>query len=720
MSNTPTEPTALGADAPAAKPVAEEVMPGWDVPMAMLVTEPVEGDIPMALPVESPSPAEAEPVPEALALSPTDPDIDLEPTPIPTAILCPACTASNPPGQPYCSDCGYYFSATDLAATVSPIAPEPAPAPLTLLQGRYELGELLSDRLGVQRYRAVDRGDDARPTLEVAILRQKLPPPPAPSIAGAEVEDDIDDILPSFDEPGPMSFPATEILVGQPLWPSIAWERKLLHTLEHPGLPAERDYFSDDEYEYLVEERPTGTSLWDAYDDPDAGARERFGYLSELAELMHRLHQCNAMVEGIRPSDVVIADDGRVRLVHLTDLLPIPLPLPAPLRGGLYTAPELLAGNGDARADLYSFGALLYSLHVGRELNEKTDFDGPGNPKPFIPRFPDVHPSFGRLMMKTFRKEIGFRFPSDEASREDATGFSELIRTLEVLRRTFDNVRLEIACWTSTGIIRTGNEDAFAVLHATESRQDDLGEAALVILCDGMGGYEAGEIAAALTIQSLRKQLSQMPPFNVAAGASPFPTDPLTQMANPEGHAPRAIDIDAVKLALKTALRDANRFVFQTSRAPGSKRRGMGCTAEAVYVDGRNVVVGHVGDSRVYHLHEGRLLQLTRDQTLVNRLVELGSLTEAEAETHPRRNELQQAIGGQPDVEPGLYHNKMSSGDWIIVCSDGLTNHVNSKDLKQMLQTEAGSAEVCARRLVNLTLIEGATDNVTVVAIRAT
>jgi protein phosphatase len=713
MSNIPPEPSAPVAEAIS----AEEIDPGWDVPMATLVTEPVEGDIPMALPVGLPTPAKAEAVHVAMPLAPTDPDLLLEPPPAPSAILCPACTASNPLGQPYCSDCGYYFSASDLAAPAAPIAPEAAPAPLTLLHGRYELGELLSDRLGVQRFRAIDRGDDSRPTLEVAVVRQKLPPAPAPSIAGAE---DKDDILPSFDDPGPMSFPATEILVGQPLWPSIAWERKLLRTLEHPGLPAMRDHFCDDEYEYLVEERPTGTSLWDAYDDPDAGARERFGHLSELAELMHRLHQCNAMFEGIRPGDVVVADDGRVRLAHLTDLLPIPLPLPAPVRGGLYSAPELLTGNADARADLYSFGALLYSLHVGRELNEKTDFDGPGNPKPFIPRFPDVHPSFGRLMMKTFRKEVGFRFPSDEASREDGTGFSELIRTLEVLRRTYDNVRLEIACWTSTGIIRTGNEDAFAVLHATESRQDDLGEAALVILCDGMGGYEAGEIAAALTIQSLRKQLSQMPPFNVAAGASPFPTDPLTQMANPSGHAAPPIDVEAVKLALKTALRDANRYVFQTSRAPGSKRRGMGCTAEAVYVDGRNVVVGHVGDSRVYHLHEGRLIQLTRDQTLVNRLVELGSLTEEEAETHPRRNELQQAIGGQPDVEPGLYHNKMSSGDWIIVCSDGLTNHVNSKDLKQMLQTEAGSAEVCARRLVNLTLIEGATDNVTVVAIRAT
>jgi protein phosphatase len=132
------------------------------------------------------------------------------------------------------------------------------------------------------------------------------------------------------------------------------------------------------------------------------------------------------------------------------------------------------------------------------------------------------------------------------------------------------------------------------------------------------------------------------------------------------------------------------------------------------------VIVGHVGDSRTYHLHEGTLVQLTRDQTLVNRLVELGSLTEEEAETHPRRNELQQAIGGQPDVDPGVYHGKMVAGDWVVVCSDGLTNHVHSRDLSEMLRREAWSAETAARRLVNLTLIEGATDNVTVVAVRAT
>ena len=117
----------------------------------------------------------------------------------------------------------------------------------------------------------------------------------------------------------------------------MGWERKLLQTLENPGLPSERDYFADDLYEYLVVEIPTGQSLWDAWDDPDSNAAERFGRLAELARILQRLHQCNAMVEGLCPDIVVIDDAGQVRLNDLGDLLPIPLPGHAPIRGSLYT-----------------------------------------------------------------------------------------------------------------------------------------------------------------------------------------------------------------------------------------------------------------------------------------------------------------------------------------------------------------------------------------------
>jgi protein phosphatase len=269
----------------------------------------------------------------------------------------------------------------------------------------------------------------------------------------------------------------------------------------------------------------------------------------------------------------------------------------------------------------------------------------------------------------------------------------------------FDQVRLDVAAWTTTGMVRTGNEDAFSVLHACEQRQDDLSEYVVVCLCDGMGGYEAGEVAAALAMAKMREFVLQQPMFAALAGKEP-PAGPP--------------DIKALQELMNLALRHANREVYTASRTPGKGRRGMGCTAECVYVDTRNVVVGHVGDSRTYHLRRGRLLQLTRDQTFVNRMVELGQLSAAEAENHPRKNELQQAIGGQPDVVPGVSASKLQRGDWVLVCSDGLTNHITNAELEKMLTREAAySAEEAARRLLNLTNLRGATDNATIVVIRA-
>ncbi len=688
--------------------------PPADIPMALPVTEPIEGEIPTALPVTAEDEEKllrAVPIPaEATAVPPPTPP------PVPTApAVCPLCQCPRAANQLYCTDCGFYFP--DESSS------DPAPSASVLpfrLRDRYEFGAQLSERQGVARFRARDLNHPLGEAVSVIIVRQAIPRPsetPPEDERGHETPPEDEEVLPGFDLPsGPVIAP-TAVLRSQPLWPELAWEKNLLGALEHPVLPTILDNFVEGDWEYLIEEVPTGRSLWDAWDDPATSNRERFGWLAQVAEALQMLHRMRVMLEGIRPDIIVIDRNGQPRLTDLTDLLPMPLPPGTPLHGRLYSAPELFTSPDrvDARAELYSFGAMLYALHVGREVSD-VDFDRPGHPKPFIPRFPDVHPAFGRLLSKTFRREVHSRFPTDEAATEDPSGFTELIHALRSCGRAMDTVRLEIAAWTTTGMVRTGNEDAFALLHACESRQDDLSECALVLLADGMGGYEAGEVAAALAIQSLREFLTQQKPFKVLAGGSSFTA---RVPGSSEGNAINVLEVEQCKQLLRNALKESNRQVFAASRS-GVGKRGMGCTAEVVYIDGQNVVVGHVGDSRTYHLHEGRMIQLTRDQTLVNRLVELGTLTAEEAETHPRRNELQQAIGGQPDVNPDVYHGELKPGDWVVVCSDGLSNHVNSLMLKQMLEGEAASAEMAARRLVNLANIEGATDNATVVVVRAT
>jgi protein phosphatase len=489
-----------------------------------------------------------------------------------------------------------------------------------------------------------------------------------------------------------------------PPWPSLAWEQSI--RVANIFLPKVVEQFCEAPYEYLIEEVPSGPSLWDAWDDPLATAEQRFGWLRQIAENMHSLHQAGVIVETLRPEDFVITPGGQPAFVRPGSLLALPLTADTPIRAGLSTAPELVLAreSAEARADLYAFGALLFALHVGRELTEM-DFEMEGSPKPFIPRFPDVHPLLGRLLSKTFCREVNQRFPSDEAAREDPTGFMELVRVLEICQTVLGQARLEVAAWTTTGMVRTGNEDAFGLLHGIESHQDQLGESVIVLLADGMGGYEAGEVAAGLAVQAMRKYVLSQRMFALLAGSTTAAQAPF--------------DLQICRQLLCAALREANQTIYHAAR-DGIGRRGMGCTAEAVFVNCRHVVVGHVGDSRTYHFQDGRLSQLTRDQTLVHRLVELGTLTPEEAASHPRRSELQQALGGHADVHPALCDARLKPGDWVVVCSDGLSNHITHNEIESMLQTEATSAEMAARRLVNFANIKGTTDNATVIVIRAT
>jgi protein phosphatase len=591
---------------------------------------------------------------------------------------CPHCGSPRVDDQPHCPNCGWIYPLSPPAT-----AHQQASVPRARIKDRYELGERVAERGKVVRYRGFDHGDGTAAPVPIIIIQE-----PVETAEG---------------EP------------RAPLWPGVAWERALLEEIQRPVLPRIVDHFVEDSFQYLVEEVPAGQSLWDAWDEPQNTALERFGWLKQIAGALHQLHEHNAILEALRPDIVVITPEGQARITDLSDLLALPLPANAPIRATCYTAPELILTSelADARADLYSFGAMLYALHLGRELTE-LDFELQGVPKSILQRFPDIHPLFGRLVSQTFCRDLNSRLPTEDAAKEDPSGFVELIDLLEACRQTLDVARLEIAAWTTTGMLRSGNEDAFALLHAAEAQKNELRDAALILLADGMGGYEAGEVAARMAVDVIREDLLQQEPFLflTGRGASSF------ESSGPDGAEDRRLDIEGCQRLISDALKDANRQVYQASQTEEG-RRGMGCTVEVVYVNGRNLFIGHVGDSRTYHLQEGRLIQRTRDQTCVNRMLELGMLSPEEAEEHPRRSELQQAIGGYPDVDPALYHNRLKPGDWVVVCSDGLSNQIPADTLKELLQT-AASAETAARRLVNLVNLEGAADNATVVVVRAT
>lgn len=257
--------------------------------------------------------------------------------------------------------------------------------------------------------------------------------------------------------------------------------------------------------------------------------------------------------------------------------------------------------------------------------------------------------------------------------------------------------RLDIGSATSPGRQRARNEDSFLVQQLSWSNLDSRHEAALIVVADGMGGHADGDRASLLTIQTVGSALAPV----------------LQQFFEGQKDSAAA---KSRKEALLAALQLANTLIYQQGKQAGA--RGMGATAAVVLVRDGLVDIGHVGDCRVYHAQGGTLRQLTRDQTLVARLVELGQLSEAEAEDHPKSNEVTQAIGKFAQLDPAYYQQKLTHGDWLIIACDGLHAHVKKPRLEEVLRSAPPSAALVAHYLVELANFHGGSDNCTVVALR--
>lgn len=251
--------------------------------------------------------------------------------------------------------------------------------------------------------------------------------------------------------------------------------------------------------------------------------------------------------------------------------------------------------------------------------------------------------------------------------------------------------RLRVAALTHTGRHREGNEDSFivttmgasphAVVDDAVSTTLDLGRRpVLLAVSDGMGGAAAGEIASALTIESLRRSLG---------GTSQ--------------------DWDA---SITEAVARANRDVWNASAAP--ERKGMGATLTAVCLHGHDAHVAEVGDSRAYLWRAGKLEQLTKDQSYVQLLLDSGRITEEEAASSPMRNMIVSAMGVAPTVRVDVGSLRLVVGDTLLVCSDGLTSELAADEIAEVLTRETSPVEACDM-LVRIANENGGRDNVTVI-----
>jgi serine/threonine protein phosphatase PrpC len=256
--------------------------------------------------------------------------------------------------------------------------------------------------------------------------------------------------------------------------------------------------------------------------------------------------------------------------------------------------------------------------------------------------------------------------------------------------------KLEIVGQTDVGQIRDHNEDFV--------RFD--GHAGVAVLADGMGGMNAGEVASSMTVLLLMDLL----------------------VAFSRGDKSLVVELEEVELdeveaqslpvrIVKHAIEKANRSVFHVSKTQ-PQCAGMGTTVIASLFYDNKMVVGHLGDSRVYRLRDQHLEQVTQDHSLVQELLDKGLVTAAEARVSSKKNVVTRALGVARKVEVEVHEHHTLPGDVYLLCSDGLTDLVTDENIEVSLLELGGNLNVAAGHLINLANASGGKDNISVILVR--
>lgn len=243
---------------------------------------------------------------------------------------------------------------------------------------------------------------------------------------------------------------------------------------------------------------------------------------------------------------------------------------------------------------------------------------------------------------------------------------------------------IEIATATHSGMVRSHNEDSIAADAA----------AGLAVLADGMGGYNAGEVASGIAVAMISAELKKA----LASTAGGF-------------------DVAmAEKLVGEHAVR-ANNAIFQASQSQ-QQYAGMGTTLVVALWHDDRMIVGHIGDSRLYRMRANKLEQVTRDHSLLQEQIDSGLITKEQARHSQNKNLVTRAVGIDPEVEAEVHSYPVQVGDIYLLCSDGLNDMVTDEDMELTLSSLQANLPLAAEQLVQQANDNGGRDNVSVILVR--
>ena len=662
-------------------------------------------------------------------------------------ITCPECGQAAPDNARFCDRCGQGLS---VAAAAPPPPTRPMPLkPGETLKGGYEIAELLSQTSIENRYR-VRRARDGK--TETFMLRERFgpkleeaeeeaaavdPPPAPPAKADATQDQDpngpsaktaeLKPVTPPSESNGaassngaatpaeqsapslaaaPQSESAGESGEGVIAITEAAAEAEtaeleipnedaepeppapddlgevfgrvlaLSMTLAHPAFLRALEGFAQGDRVYLVY---PDEQLRPVHRGPvPMSEGEAIAAAIQVCQAISFVHRRALRLNDICPESVMLARDGRIKLTGL-DYVSNDNELNSdPIFNDGYTAPEIYRGKKtDKRADVFSAGALLYSWLTSERIPSESWREEASDVRFYPPHV--ISPK----LEQAIRRAIAFD-PKDRW------------KTIDEFKGTLTNmtgaIRLRAAAMTDVGMVREHNEDSVMAVEYVRESLVEPAQSYLYVVADGMGGAEAGEVASAIAVSAIREYVE------TALAGSPA-------VESPE--------------LLAAALEDANQKILEYV-AGHQESRGMGSTAVGALVKPPDAAVAWVGDSRAYFLDAGKLRQVTKDHSLVQRLVEIGQISAEEARTHEHKNVITRSLGARASGPAGAESIalKLKRGDRLLLCSDGLTAHVYDPQIAEILTRHSDPYDA-ARELVVAANAGGGTDNVTVVVVFA-
>lgn len=511
-----------------------------------------------------------------------------------------------------------------------------------------------------------------------------------------------------------------ETRIGSENEKQLSQSHEILSSVASASLPVSLSCFKAEGGFYQLLGEKTGRLLQEVWTQSDD--EHRLIWIKQLCEAIFLINQQGGLCLQILPSNLYVSEQGNLFIADLLLLRRLPISESDRIPSNYHVAPEVYSNREDLsqRADVFAIGAVWLSLYLGKQL-EQTHYDE-RNIKLLTDLFsPDfLLPSINRLISKAIHRSLEKRYKSVYLmGKAVENALNDLKNNNQLLLKYSQSPNL--AAWTDMGLSRDNNEDNFYA----DNFKKESGNFTVLMVADGMGGEEGGEVASSLALECIKEVLPSHLEFLLKSQQrtrlSPVSnSNQPTVLVQPNPNRSTLPDTglkESLERALGETISEASKRIFdRAQREP--KLKSMGSTIVLAVVVNNQVAVANVGDSRAYLIREGRLVQISQEHTRIAEMRLKNKEPRPEDESR-LQGVLSRNLGYRAAAESFVAFYPVQSGDFLLLCCDGLTDSLTDDQIAQLVYGKGQSSLLgnCFG-LINSAIATSGHDNTTVVLYR--